>query len=204
MAFIPKNFNKHIEDEIINHHQTYKIAPKGEYLENLFHNAFIKSGIESDWTPFNHGVGKDIITDKKNRASIKTGQYTNKNLNAIKYSSYRTTSHTTLEAKLTYINEQENNIDYYLFCVPQMKFNSIKNIIEYTYTIYTKEEVLNTKDFNWVDTFTKKGKHKGWKGTIDNKIDMIEIIKSMSHQVWCVIPLNKLKEIAKIKINVTT
>lgn len=203
MTFIPTNFAENFKREILNHHRTYKIAPKGEYLENLFHNAFVKSGIKSDWTPFNHGVGKDLITEDVNRISVKTGQYTDKSKTAIKYSSYRTTSHDTIKAKLTYIDEQENKIDYYLFCVSEMEEDKIKNKINYTYTIYYKKEVIRTKDFKWTDVYTKKGIHKGWKGTIANAKDMIEIIKAMSHQVWCVTPVNKLKEITKIEVNVT-
>ncbi len=196
---IKTNFPENIKAEILNHSLIYKISPKAEFLENLFHNALLKSGINSDWVPFNHGAGKDIITNNS-RCSIKTGQYGNKNKSTIKYNSYRTTTYKSLKDKLNYFDEQEKNIDYYLFCVPETKVTD--NEIKYIYTIYYKDVLTLTSDFIWTETYNKKNKLTGWKGVSLKGKDNIKIIKSMSDQFWCELSIDKFIKITKVYVNV--
>lgn len=162
------------------HSELYPMLPvKAEQFESLFSVV-----TKSKWEPNNHGTNEDMITEIRGmeKPSLKSGTIEN---NVLKISSHRTTKFKTLQDKIEFLKSR--TYDSYV-CLARP--NSDKP--HYYKLIYFNKNIINYDSLNWVDTYDKKnGSHSGWFGRDNDCTITVKIVKSMSHQVWVTIDLNK-------------
>lgn len=131
-----------------------------------------------------HTIGKDQTcswseSDTK-RISNKSGVYTISS-NKLKISGSRSTSHPTLEEKLNYYSDKQE--DYYL-CLAT---SSIKKDPNY-YLFCFDTHILDYKNAEWVEQYDNENELTGWKCSTDSYDAWIR--RDLSDQLWTHIKLN--------------
>jgi hypothetical protein len=168
---------------IYSHSNIYpKLPVKAEQFESLFSNA-----IGSEWNPNNHNPNEDMITEivGMEKPSLKSGIMKNGYLTI---SSHRTTTYKTLEDKIDFLNSR--GYDSYI-CLSRPDDGTIHNYK----LLHFKKTLIKFDLLNWNNTYNKKGNHTGWRGVSnDNNIE-VNIIKSMSDQVWIKINMDLITTI---------
>lgn len=155
-----------------------KLPVKAEQFESLFSVA-----TESKWDPNNHNPNEDMITEIKGmlKPSLKSGTIEK---NTLTISSHRTTKHKTLQDKIEFLKSRSYD-SYVCLARPNNDEPHHYNLI------YFNKNVINYDSLNWVDTYSKEGSHSGWFGKNSDETIKVKIVKSMSHQVWITIDLDK-------------
>lgn len=157
-----------------------KLSLKAEQFESLFSKA-----IKGEWNPYNHNTSEDMITEIKGlkKPSLKSGQIEK---GFLKISSHRTTKYKTLEDKINFLKTREYDS---FICLSR----SNKKKPHYYKLIYFDKNIIDYDSLKWEVSYNKKGKQKGWFAKNNDSTIIVEIIKSMSDQVWIQIDLNKVK-----------
>ena len=165
---------------------------KAEYLEELITKACKEENINYVWGGGNHQPGKDIDFPGTTKAwSVKAGKIMPVN-KEIKISSHRTTSHSTLKDKITYVDNISSNFSNYFI------LGRTENKKKRTYRIfYIDPHHTKLSSLNWSETSF------GWEGKRNDGL-YAKINKSMSHQLWISFPfgnianMNYITELASI------
>lgn len=176
---IPENVLDLIGDKIYRHAKLYYNIPiKAEYFESI-----VSTSLECDWKPMNHNPNQDMETQIPNmlRPSLKAGVVKNGFLH---FSSHRTTEHQTLQDKIDFLNSRE--YDSYLCLTRDKESNKIHKYK----LVYFPKHLIDWNSIQWIDTYSKKGKHSGYHGTNPDGTVRAKIVFSMSHQVWIDIDMN--------------
>ena len=176
------------EELLSQHQQLYPSLPvKAEQFESLF--AQITS---ADWSPNNHNVGEDMVTNivGMKKPSLKSGVIKDGYLNI---SSHRTSKFKTLREKIDFLKTRE--YDSYV-CLSRPD----KNKAHKYKLIYFEKNIIDYDSLSWVDTYNKNGIHSGWCGESKDKKIKVNIIKSMSHQVWVSLSIDKIKVLREYEI----
>lgn len=176
------------------HHTLYSNQCKAEYWEEVCAKALTLSGSGSDWkNDWNHKSGVDQTTNNGVRISNKSGSV-NLTKGILTISGPRLTSHTTLEDKITFIN---NKTEDYIFCLATNKTDWSMGIKRYYLTII-ESAAVDYSTLLWEDMIGKNNKITGHKG----KGSGIEasIHHSMSSQLWTAISLSKCALFKEITI----
>jgi hypothetical protein len=149
-------------------------------------------GESPKWISGSHAAGADIWTDKFG-ISAKGGTLKKE---TVKISSYRLTSHDTLEEMIAFIDGPGKNFDFYLCCAKKKD-----TATERTYNVLlVPADVFAAKELKWHETFSKKdGKQNGWKGVNEQGV-IVGIHRKMSNQLWIELPLSMCQSLAQITI----
>lgn len=168
-----------IQEEVINklgnnirkHIELYpKLSVKAEQFESLFACA-----TGSDWTPYNHNPGSDMITSMEGmrKPSLKSGIIKD---GFLTISSHRTTKFDTIDKKIDFLCNTDYD-SYICLARPDKKIHTYK-------LVYFTKSTIDFKNLTWSHTLDKKGKQSGWIATNENHSIRVRIIKNMSDQVW--------------------
>jgi hypothetical protein len=178
---------KQIKSRIKKHHKLYDLTIKGEYWEEILAKSIIAIGGTTDWTPERtHSVGRDQtcswseFSDKK--ISNKSGIYTISS-SRLKISGSRSTSFESLEEKIKYFSDKQEDL---YFCLAT---SSIKKDPNY-YLFYFDSSLLDYHNALWQPNYDKTDtKMIGWKCNTDYYDAWIK--NDMSGQLWTHIKLDK-------------
>lgn len=177
---------KQIKQRIKKHHKLYDLTVKGEYWEEILAKSIIDVGGTTDWTPERtHCVGRDQTCswgeiDNK-RISNKSGVYTISS-NKLKISGSRSTSFLTLQEKINYFSDKQEDL---YFCLSTSSIKKDKNY----YLFYFESSLLNYNQAEWIPNYNKEGtKMIGWKCNTDYYDAWIN--NDMSGQLWTHINTN--------------
>lgn len=168
------------------HHDIYDFPIKDIAAENILVNYFKANNQQVIWDIGSHKPGSDIFIVGENKGySIKsakqplTGKY-------LQVSSFRTSSHSTLELKKQAINKFEETIAFYIvFARTESKANKTLTIHYYLY-------LINPEIFN-INSFTFEKSNNDYVG-INNLGIKIGIVEKMSGQVWYSLPMDLIRQ----------
>lgn len=186
-----KRFGFQLKKEIMAFSYISKIPLIGAIWEERVYEALKELGIKNiKWLIGSHGSGSDIETNEY-KFSIKS-QKSTKNFSI---SSFRTTSHKTLEDKIKFIFNEGKNFTHYLILSRKYFKNKI------VYKVYLIDvDIMSEEEFAlpWQETYSK-GALSGWTSGWRNGI-RLEIRKQMSDQLWIFINEEKLNNCKYIKL----
>jgi hypothetical protein len=179
------------------HNSGISLPLTSEYFENILHNAFIKTGIATDWKPNrSHQVGKDmeLYNYENSKISCKSGIIQN---NILTISGSRTSTHPTLEEKIHHLCIKREN--WYLCLAKDKPFTN-----KYLLCIF-KSELITESIENveaWKSTKYEDGTFKNASCLCVKNIKSIIQNKNTSNQFWCSIPLDAIDLKVPININI--
>lgn len=174
-----------LTEEINKWNQNYrKLKIQGTIFEHLLVNALdkIKEVGEIDWDPSSHKEGKDITFKeggKQTRVSVKTGKINSgiRSAPLFQFSSYRMTSHKSLEEKIAYIKHMSETFDYYT-CLFRADSVGQQNKLQYKYLVLIiPSKLITPEQVVWQEG--RPGHYEG-QGELVN----LSIRQSMSDQLW--------------------
>lgn len=176
-----------IERRIREHHKLYDLSVKGEYWEEILAKAIIATGGTSDWlAERTHTIGKDQVCSwgvyKDKRVSNKSGVYTISS-NTLKINGSRSTSHQTLDDKIAYFSDKQEDI---YFCLAT---SSIKKDLNY-YLFCFETDILDYKNADWQEQYNESEELIGWK--CETSTYKAWIKRNMSDQLWTHIKLDAI------------
>jgi hypothetical protein len=191
-----------IERRIKLHHELYTTAVKAENWEEILHNSINKIFGEgqSDWDPGSHKVGADVGTHILGRISCKSGviSKTKKAPEKVTISGSRTTSHKTLEDKISHLSQSHDDLYCCLSKVKDTK--SSKGV----YTAGFKHDALNGS-FNYrllvfSSATIRPSNLANWRQDPKNSKNYLaegegitqSITESMSAQLWTDLDTDKI------------
>ncbi len=163
----------------------------GDRWEEVLAAVFRRMGLIVTWTAGSHRPGADIELSltgyKPVQISVKAGGIKTRrdaaggvNRTVPNFSSYRLTTHPTIEDKVAFIDADSKQIDWYLFAARKETAQTR------TYQIYlAKSSIIQAKKAAWTVT---KG---GWEGQQEEGVTM-KITRNMSDQLWLDIPVSLL------------
>lgn len=163
----------------------------GDRWEEVLAAVFRRMGFTVHWTAGSHRPGADIQLSRDGyqpvQISVKAGGIKARknaaggpNQTVLNFSSYRLTTHPTIEDKIAFIDGDSKEIDWYLFAARKETKQTR------TYQIYlAKSSIIQAKNAEWTVT---KG---GWAGEQPDGVTM-KITRNMSDQLWLDIPLSLL------------
>jgi hypothetical protein len=182
-----KELIKQIRQRVKKHHKLYDLSIKGDYWEEILAKSIIAIGGDTDWkAERTHCVGKDqtcswgIYKDK--RISNKSGVYTI-STNTLKISGSRSTTYKTLEEKINYFSDKQEDL---YFC---LSTSSIKKDLNY-YLFYFESSILDYQNANWENLYsTVNNEQIGWRCETETYKAWIK--NDMSSQLWTHIKTDK-------------
>jgi len=180
------------------HHELYSCQCKAELWEEICSKSLIETGFGSDWRPdFNHKVGVDQITDTGIKISNKGGKIADDNSSVI-ISGSRLTKHKSLEEKLKFLSVNHQD---YIFCLATNNTEWVVGLPRY-YFIVIDSLKLDYHNQEWVETYGKRGQHKGNKSgyICESEHFNARISNSMSDQLWTEVKSTLFEEIHEIII----
>jgi hypothetical protein len=172
-------------EKIQKHSELYPNLPvKAEQFESLFSDVF-----ETEWVPNNHNTNEDMTTviEGMERPSLKSGLGKD---GSVKISSHRTTTHKTLQEKIKFLDSRTYD-SYVCLSRPDKKKTHKYQLL------YLPKSVIKFDSLIWIDTYNKKGISSGWKGKSSDNLIEVDIVKSMSDQVWIKINMKLLTVLAE-------
>ena len=174
-------FSTEFTEQLQIYHDYSTIPLSALHLEECLHFALKNMNEESNWNTGSHSIGYDLqVRDKK--ISVKgTKIFCGKrsNIKAVKCSSFRTTSHPTLEEKLKFVSDTIKSIDYNLWLLREESTDQI----DYTLLkIDNTASVFNIYLYDWSEYFSKKKEPQGYRGIQPGL--KCYIAKKMSDQFW--------------------
>jgi hypothetical protein len=180
---LSENLIDEIRKRIKEHHILYDLSVKGEYWEEILAKSIIAIGGTTDWTPERtHTIGKDQICSWNGyinkRISNKSGVYTISS-NILKINGSRSTTHQTLEDKINYFSDKQEDV---YFCLAT---STLKRDLNY-YLFCFESSLLDYKSAQWEEQHTNE-KLIGWKCSTDMFNAWIK--RNMSDQLWTHIKL---------------
>jgi hypothetical protein len=176
---------KKLGEKIQKHSELYPNLPlKAEQFESLFSEVF-----GTDWVPNNHNTNEDMTTviEGMERPSLKSGPQKD---GSVKISSHRTTTHKTLQEKIKFLDSRTYD-SYVCLSRPDKKKTHKYQLL------YLPKSVIKFDSLIWIDTYNKKGISSGWKGKSSDNLIEVDIVKSMSDQVWIKINMKLLTVLAE-------
>lgn len=181
---LSENLITEIKHRIHEHHNLYDLSVKGEYWEEILAKSILAIGGTTDWeAERTHTIGKDQICSWDNyqnkRISNKSGVYTISS-NTLKINGSRSTTYQTLEEKIDYFADKQE--DYY-FCLAT---STLKKDINY-YLFFFASSLLDYKNAEWKEQHNEQKKLIGW--NCDTPIYKAWIKRNMSDQLWTHIKL---------------
>ena len=160
-----------------------RLPLSGDRWEEILVSVFERLGHEVTWKPGSHAPGADIMLGQSGsnpiRISVKAGSLAlrARTEKILKFSSYRLTRHSDIEAKIKFIDADADHVDWYLFGAREDKPTTR------SYHIYlTRATIIQAATAEWEAV---KG---GWYGLQTNGVSL-SIVKNMSDQLWVDIPL---------------
>lgn len=183
---LSENLIDEIRKRIKEHHLLYDLSVKGEYWEEILAKSIIAIGGITDWTAERtHTIGRDQIcswNDNINkRISNKSGVYTISS-NTLKINGSRSTTHQTLEEKINYFADKQEDV---YFCLAT---STLKKDLNY-YLFCFESSLLDYKNAKWEEQYTDE-KLIGWKCSTDKFNAWIK--RNMSDQLWTHLKLNAM------------
>ena len=163
----------------------------GDRWEEVLAAVFRRMGLTVTWTAGSHRPGADIrlsqVGHKPVEISVKAGGIKARrdaaggvNRPVLNFSSYRLTTHATIEDKVAFIDADSKQIDWYLFAARKETTQTR------AYQIYlAKSGIIQATKATWNVT------QGGWEGQQDDGVTM-KITRKMSDQLWLDIPLSLL------------
>ena len=202
MTFLSEESVNKIREKFSDYKVMFPMIPlNGEHLEHRLYDAFIDSNYSVEWNPKSHCIGADFVCpdfEDKNW-SIKSGRFTNITTNLlVKITSFRTTSHRTIEEKKEFLKQQHEDI------ILSVTYDDRKKItkpfrelgIERYYVFLFKPPIFG--DEEWIETFSHKHHTStGWK-TVLSDGTQATISKQCSDQLSFHIPACLAKECYEI------
>lgn len=176
---LTKELIKEIRNRVKRHHKLYDLSVKGDYWEEILAKSIIAIGGTTDWKPERtHSIGRDQTCSwseyKDKRISNKSGIYTI-STNSLKISGSRSTTHKTLEEKIKYFSDKQEDL---YFC---LSTSSIKKDPNY-YLFYFDSSILDYQNANWEIQYGQDNNPIGWKCETDTYKAWIK--NDMSSQLW--------------------
>jgi hypothetical protein len=176
---IPDEIVEEIKHRVHEHHRLYDLTIKGEYWEEIFAKSIIATGGVSDWSAERtHTIGLDQIcswsTYDNKRVSNKSGLYTI-STDTLKINGSRSTSFNTLEEKVKYFSDKQEDV---YMCLATSSLKKDNNYYLFSF----ESKILNYSEANWIPHVNKEGKEAGWKCETDVYKAWIKL--NMSDQLW--------------------
>lgn len=162
-----------IKKSIKKHRQIYPdIRIKDVYWESILYYSMQKAGYTVyDWDPSSHKSDEDFKCLEFGSISCKSFNTKFKADSHISISGPRTVSRPKIQDKLDWLNSVKSN---YVFC---LDYDKNKLTSASSFVILNLSKLDYCSDFSWEET------NRGWIGT-HNNTSRIEIIRSLSEQVW--------------------
>ncbi len=178
-----EEFAKEVTTALSNASKLTRLPLSGDRWEEILVSVFERLGQEVTWRPGSHAPGADIMLGRGGtdliKISVKAGSLAlrARTEKVLKFSSYRLTRHTSIEAKIKFIDEDADHVNWYLFGAREDTFS------KRSYHIYlTKATIIQAATAEWEEV------KSGWIGLQPNGV-VLAIVKNMSDQLWVDIPL---------------
>ena len=174
----------YLTSRIKQYHSLFDVPLIAELWEETLHRSFMDLNYHTTWTPDrSHKVGEDmrIQSIRRSRISCKSGQFiTPRDLKkkCVKINGGRSTKFETLEEKIKHFSGDHD--DVYCCLAKSKPFDK-----KYTLLVF-ESSLINVKQLDWKESRT--GKEWQGKGNFSATIG-----KSMSAQLWTIIPLDLIK-----------
>lgn len=175
---------KLLRKKLKQHHELYNevdLKPVGDHMEFLVKRSFQELGIKCEKTTA-HKVGTDLVVqwdnDQELKISMKSGKQKEENLEV---SSFRTTSHNTLQEKINYCQVNLTNDDLIISVLATPVDKGIRYQV-----LAINTQLLNLDQLEWKPELNNKGKENF---VASGKFDA-KIISSMSGQLWLSLPMS--------------
>ena len=192
-----ERFGNELKKEIVLYSFLNKILISNLTWEERVYNSLIYYGVDPKdifWNPGSHKSGKDI--------EVYNYSFSCKSMVAERgiaiLSSFRTTTHNTIEDKIDFIDNHGKNFSHYLIAARTKEENSLKYIAYMIDADYVK-----ASNYDWEETYGKQRKNSGkFTGWQTNYLDGIKlkIAHSMSDQLWIYMDINRLNDDNGVKV----
>ncbi len=174
---------------------------RAELWEEIIYATFKRQGLVVDWKVGDHAKGVDLVIHGEGAAELKISAKGGsiKRNGEVHISSYRLTRFQTLEDKLKFLKDNADKLDIYLSCAREETAEIVRyRILKMPASALVPPHLLTPQ--NWTETV------QGWILSPDDTGLAAKIVKSMSHQLWYVLPNDyaQLVELGNVEINQET
>jgi len=190
-----EKLGKHLKEEVLSFSGAYTFPIKAEMFEELIsRHTMDPMGIGNTWDAGSHKQGSDIdLPDEDYSFSVKSAKIAGVHKRKMSISSFRTTSHKTLEEKLDFIDGAGKNFShYFVLAREEDKKKSLRNY----------EAFIIPGSFFTANGLTWGNSNSGWqsKERYDGELGYeMKIQKKMSDQLWIYCDYEKMKNDPRVK-----